>query len=193
MELEVTLVKQWFWCPRHVYFRYVLGIREPVFEFLRDGKALHESLTQLEEVRRTLLLRKEFQYDKKLVQVHVYSKRLGLRGVLDLLLIKRGRPIPVEIKLGEKPPLPYLHHKAQLTAYALCLEDMFGKYVSKGYIYYIKSDDLTEITVTDDLKRLVSESLEKIRECLRGAFVPSAVQDERKCRNCWFRRFCLRL
>ena len=193
MEIEVSLVKQWFWCSRYVYFRYVLGLDEPKFEFLREGKQLHESLTRLEEVRKTLLARREFLYDRKLLQLRVYSRRFGLKGILDMLVIRNGRPIPVEIKLAESARTVPLHHKAQLMAYALCLEEMFCKSVTRGYLYYARDDRLVGVYLSDDLRRVVIESLDKVRSCLRGEFIPPRIQDESKCRNCWFRRYCQHL
>ncbi len=193
MELDISLIKQWFWCPRYVYFKYVLGLQEPKFEFLSEGRQLHDSLARFEKIRKTLLNRREFQYDKKLLQVRVYSKRYGLRGILDMLVIREGRPIPIEIKLSETPRILPLHHKAQLMAYALCLEEMFSRAVRYGYLYYLKNDHLVHIYLSDELRDLVISALGRIRSCLRGDFVPYRVQDESKCRNCWFRKYCYRL
>ena len=192
-ELDIVLIKQWFYCPRFVYLKYVLNLREPSFEYLIEGKRLHEDLARREEVRKTLLQKPRFRYDKKLVHVLVHSKRLGLKGILDILIIRDGKPIPVEIKLCEASGMVPIHHKAQLVAYALCLEEMFGKVVTEGYLYYVKSDKLVPVRIVDDLRNLVVQELEKIRACLLGLEIPERASDKRKCVNCWFRKYCMKM
>src|SRR5690349_13871685 len=66
------------------------------------------------------------------------SRRLNLAGVADLVEFRDGSdgetPYPVEFKRGKAK----LHHAddVQLCAQALCLEEMTGRPVPEGALYY---------------------------------------------------------
>ncbi len=191
--IDISLIKQWFYCPRYVYFRYVLGMSEPPFEYVIEGRDLHNSLINYEEFRKTLFYRR-FKYDRKVSKVFVYCEKFRIKGILDMLIFRNGIPIPIEIKLSMlgSRDIP-IHHKAQLTAYALCLEEMFRRAVCEGYLYYVKSDKLVRVDITEDLKKLVIDEIEKLRKCLIYGDIPRRAASTWKCANCWFRKYCVKM
>lgn len=170
---------------------FYMNIKEPKFEYLIEGKELHNELVKIEEIRKLFLRKWRFRNCKKLFRVRVESTRYGLSGILDLVLICNQDVIPVEIKLCnfENNYVP-IHHKAQLMAYALCLEEIFGKYVNKGFLYYVKNDKLIEVYLNDEIRKQVINSIIEIGNVLSGKYVPRIVKEVSKCRNCWYCRYC---
>ncbi len=122
LELTVTEVRQHTYCPRIPYYRYTMPLERPVTAKMDIGKEEHES-TSAKEVRRTLKAYGIKEGERRF-GVSLYSEHLGLRGKIDMVLFTPHEVIPVEYKMtGEVG----LHHKYQLTAYALLAEDHFGR------------------------------------------------------------------
>src|SRR6266545_70471 len=119
LPVTVSDVRQHVYCPRIPYFR--LGLRLPhrfVTGAMQEGIAQHERTTDLEH-RRTLraygLTDGTRHFD-----VQMRSERLALSGRLDMVIVRAGEVIPVELK-NTRSGLG-LNHKYQLAAYALLAE-----------------------------------------------------------------------
>ncbi len=62
--------------------------------------------------------------------VHVASTALGVWGVADVVELRVGEPYPVEYKRGR--PKAHRADEVQLCAQAICLEEMTGRYGTRG-------------------------------------------------------------
>ena len=75
---------------------------------------------------------------RRVTALPLASRRLGLAGVADIVEFHRAgdgeTPYPVEYKRGK----PKLHRadEVQLCAQALCLEEMTGRPVPEGALFY---------------------------------------------------------
>lgn len=118
----------------------------------------------------------------------LWSDRLGLIGKADLVEFHPdGRIFPVEFKHGRRRQKR--HDDVQLTAQALCLEEMLGRPVTHGAIYHASSRRRREVAITPALRNLVMETAEAIRAMLQSGRLPPPVNDAR-CRECSLNEIC---
>lgn len=200
LTLTVTDVRQWVYCPRIVYYTYVLAVKRPVTYKMTEGTREHERVTEL-EARRTLRsygLRREDEARREF-RVSLYSERLGLRGLLDMAIVTPHEVIPVEYKdntphtamVGKQAvPQVALNHKYQLTAYALLAEEQFGKAVRRGFVHYIPTKQSREVLITAEMREFVVNILAEIRAMLASERLPQPTPKRSRCQECEFRRFC---
>ncbi|KKM11137.1 hypothetical protein SY88_10050 [Clostridiales bacterium PH28_bin88] len=192
ISLTVSDVRQWLYCPRVVYYRLCQPLRRPVTYKMEEGKLQHERIDELEQ-RRTLRLY-SLRDAERLGEVErhhrcrLHSERLGLSGIVDLVLVTRLESIPVEFKHTESPL--GLNHKYQLVAYALLLEDRWGRPVRRGMIHFLPSDRVEEVPVTPNGRAFVHKVLKEIRTMVAAERLPEATARRGRCVDCEYRLFC---
>ena len=192
LELTASDVRQWVYCPRIVYYRLTQPLRRPVTYKMEEGKLQHERIEELER-RRTLRfygLRSE-ELERR-VERHfrprLHSDRLGLTGVVDLVLVAPAEAIPVEYKHTEAPL--GLNHKYQLVAYALLVEDVWGRPVRRALVHFIPNDRLEEVAITSNARTFVRKLLEEIRIAAAAERLPPPTDRRGRCVDCEYRLFC---
>lgn len=130
---------------------------------------------------------------RRVSALHLSSRRLGIAGVADLVefrtsLDDRETPYPVEIKRGK----PKLHRadEAQLCAQALCLEEMTGRAVSEGALFYAETRRRTIVPFDSDLRLLTEEMIRRLREVFESETTPAATYKATLCRACSLIELC---
>jgi len=187
MELCVSDVKQWFYCPRIVYYRYCLPLPRPLTDKMVLGAAEHEVLSVLE--RRRSLRKYGLAQGQRFFHVPLASAALGLAGVLDLLIITAdGGYFVVEFKHTTQRLAR--NHKLQLTAYCLLVEETYGPAVRGAFLYRIPYRDVTEVAITPALRAEVRAALAAMREMILAERMPLPTPQRGKCVDCEYRRFC---
>lgn len=186
--LAVSDLKQFIYCPRIPYFTNVLSLPRPVSVSMEEGQAVHLNLERL-EVRRTLA-RYGFRGEagERRFRVALISHRLGISGLLDVLLVSPRGLYPVEYKFSDSTPT--LNWKYQLTAYALLVEEAFKRPVLAGFIYCTKTESIWSISVTDDSRRRTKAALDKLRQMLWTERFPAVRRQDRKCQECEWQNYC---
>lgn len=118
------------------------------------------------------------------------SKRLGIAGVADLVEYHGddGVPFPIEIKRGKAK----LHRadEVQLCAQALCLEEMTGRAVPEGALYYAETKRRLVVPFDAELRRLTEDTAAKLREIFRTLRTPPATFRSDRCRSCSLLDLC---
>lgn len=186
LPLRVSDLKQFTYCPRIVYYSYVLPVERLTSYKMEVGSEQHQTLEELES-RRTL---KRYGLDRgeRTFRMRLESRRLGLTGVLDLL-IKSGREYyPVEFK--DSAGGPALHHRYQLAAYCLLVEETFGVGVRWGFLYVIPQRRVIPVPLTAGLRERVPSLLAAIREVVRTERMPPGTRRRGKCGDCEYRNYC---
>ena len=120
------------------------------------------------------------------------SRRLGLAGVSDVVEFHRSgdgeTPYPVEYKRGK--PKAHRADEVQLCAQGLCLEEMTGRPVPEGALFYGETRRRVEVRFDDELRRLTENAAAALRELFAAGRTPPAEYERRKCRACSLLDLC---
>lgn len=177
--IMLSALQHWGYCPRQCALIHV----EQAFDdniYTMRGHAVHRQVdTPGWEAQSGARIERALP---------VWSDRLGLIGKCDVVEFRAdGSIYPVEYKHGAKRTK--LHDDLQLAAQAICLEEMTGKKISRGAIYHHSSRRRREVTFTDDLRKMVEETVSAIRAMLASGRLPPPVNDKR-CRGCSLKEIC---
>lgn len=133
--------------------------------------------------------------------LQVHSAKLGLSGTCDAVEF-----VPSEqgITLFERPgkwlvrPVEYKNgtvkvndcDRLQVTAQAMCLEEMLCCSVPEAHIFYHKIRRREKMTITEDLRQAVARMTEEMHRYTRAGHTPS-VKPTEKCKSCSLQNICL--
>lgn len=146
--------------------------------FTAEGRILHEAVDEPGARRR-----------KDIRRVHAMAlscHRLGLAGVADLVEFHAAddgeTAFPVEFKRGK----PKLHRadEAQLCAQALCLEEMTGKPVPRGALFYAQTKRRQPVEFNEELRNLTESAITGLRDIFATGKTPAANYRAQTCRAC---------
>ena len=131
----------------------------------------------------------------------VSSRRLGISGECDIvefhkvedgikLYGHRGqyKIYPVEYKKG-RPKLTS-EDKLQLTAQALCLEEMFSTSITEGAIYYGETKRRETVILDESLRRETEDIIKEMHEYFQRRYTPK-VRAGKACNSCSLKDICL--
>lgn len=182
--IPLSALQHWAYCPRQCGLIHLEGAFDENVYTLR-GRAVHAQVDQPGvELRRGLRVERALP---------VWSERLGLIGKADTVEFEPdGTPYPVEYKHGSR-------HKSveiaacddlQVAAQAICLQEMIGRVVSEGAIYYASSKRRRVVPIDDGLIARASETAAAVRTMLGAGRLPPPTTDARRCRGCSLRERC---
>ena len=185
-ELKVSDLKQYYYCPRVVYYQYVMPVDKAVTYKMEKGKAAQEDLELLE--RRRKLRVYGLAEGKRRFNWWVHSASLGLSGKLDMAIETEKAVYPVDFKFTRGRP--HKNHLYQLGGYALILEDQLGRPVEKGFIYLIPQKDAVVFDLSEEVKVECLNTLSRIREMIVNERFPQAASSRAKCTDCEYQNYC---
>lgn len=129
---------------------------------------------------------------RRVTGLPVASARLRVAGIADLVEFMPGdqgeQPYPVEFKRGKLK-----RHRAdevQLCAQALCLEEMSGRAVPEGALYYAQTRKRVAVAIDDELRRLTEEAIAAFGAVLAARKTPPPTAIKSRCRNCSLSELC---
>ncbi len=182
--LPISALQHWAYCPRQCGLIHLEQAFDDNEHTLR-GNALHAQVDRSGfEVRRGLRVERALP---------LFSDRLALVGKADTVEFEPdGTPYPVEYKHGSR-------HKAadiaacddlQLAAQALCLQEMTGRAVPEGALFYASSKRRRVVAIDAALLQRVADATAEVRAMLATARLPPPTTDCRRCRGCSLRERC---
>ncbi|MGC9778874.1 MAG: CRISPR-associated protein Cas4 [Candidatus Heimdallarchaeota archaeon] len=176
--------RQYNYCSRIIYFRYVFRIQPKRTYKMLKGQEYHD-----EKIRRKTQSKREnrtIHYNK-----FIAIKDLGLSALFDVIVEERGVYYPIEYKTGKSyPKIPY-HHLIQLIVQAIILDSYYNTNVEKGEIRYGSEKRLeTPITLKDKLAVLKQHTA--MLQIVLNETMPSPTAHEGKCHDCEFWLMCRR-
>ncbi len=176
----VSMLSQYAYCPRRCAIMFLEQTYEDN-EYTLRGQAVHEGVDEPGWITRD-----GYRVERALL---IWSETLGLQGKCDVVMFSEdGTPYPVEYKSGKRS---YKRSDdIQLCAQAMCLEEMFGKPVPEGAIYYFGSRKRRNVTFDNNLRQMTLNTIEQVRELLTTMHMPRPVNDNR-CPNCSVVGVCL--
>jgi len=184
--LTVTDLKQWAYCPRIPFYRYVLPVDVVRTHKMERGRTAQPVIEALERRRR--LREYGLSRGKRLFGVWLRSETLGLAGKVDLLIETDSACFPVDFKDTEGGVRR--NHRAQIAAYALLVEESFGKPVPEGFVYLIPTDEVVRVPVTMEERQYVHEMIAAIRRMIHAEAIPDPTPIRRRCVACEYQNYC---
>lgn len=120
------------------------------------------------------------------------SARLGIAGVADLVEFISGpdgeTPYPVEYKRGK--PKKHRADEVQLCAQALCLEEMTGRPVTEGALFYATTRRRLVVSLDDDLRSTTETAVATLAGILASGVTPPPTTQRSRCRACSLAELC---
>ncbi len=186
IELRVSDLKQYAYCPRVVFYQYIMPVEKVTTFKMSCGKRAEKRIERLEARRG--LKRYGLMTGKKEFHKPLRSRRLALSGTLDLLVTVRDGYFPVDFKFtGGRP---HCNHLYQLCGYALILEDVYSAEVNRGFVYIIPAENIFKFDITDGLKENTLKMLDEIREMIAAEKMPEACAEKNRCIDCEYKNYC---
>jgi CRISPR-associated exonuclease Cas4 len=131
----------------------------------------------------------------------IHSSQLGVTGICDVVEFIRDPegislageeglylPFPVEYKRGK--PKKNNSDIVQLTAQAICLEEMLACDISLAYIYYNEIKHRVEVPITELYREEVKRNFQEMHRYFQNQYTPR-VNTGPHCQNCSLRHICL--
>ncbi|RJQ46064.1 MAG: CRISPR-associated protein Cas4 [Gaiellales bacterium] len=184
--LRVNDLKQYDYCPRVVYYQYVMPVERAATFKMAHGKSAEARIDTLEQRRTTR--RYGLPDGQRHFHVWLTSDVLGLSGKLDLVIESSSGWYPVDFKETTGPVRS--NHLVQLCGYALLVEEAYRCSVTQGFIYLIPGDRVEPVDLTDQLKTDTLIALDRIREMIVLQRVPNATEVQARCADCEYRNYC---
>lgn len=201
--LPINYLNHFSYCPRRFWLMYAQGeiaINAPMLE----GSLLHQRADtpgrETDDKGRNVNRR-----------VWVWSERLGIAGFADFVeenyevgsmkyekettlhnsyfIPHNSSLVPVEYKHGRKGK--WDNDRIQLCAQALCLEEMTGKQVMQGEIFYWRSRRRVTVVIDDALRALTEATILQARELMERGKIPPPISEKEKCKHCSMEPICL--
>jgi CRISPR-associated exonuclease Cas4 len=186
ISLRVSDLKQFVYCPRVVYYQYLMPVGKKTTFKMDYGKIEEARIDKLETRRK--LKKYGITEGKRLFHLAINSDRLSLSGKLDMLIETKDKYIPVDFKHTRGKP--HKNHIYQLCGYALILEDIYQKKVNHGFVYLIPLEDAVIYEMSNSMKEETKKMLADIRQMLRQKEMPAAADNRSKCYDCEYKNYC---
>lgn len=177
--VQVSALEHHQYCPRQCALIHVDGVWSDNVHVVRGGlghRRVDSGEHRTERGRRVLR------------SVPLWSEQLGLTGRADAVEVHDdGRIVPVEYKIGRR------HGSAahvQLTAQALCLEEMTSREVPRGALWFSAVRRREEVSIDDRQRRRTVAAIDEVRAMFAASRLPAAPNDQR-CTECQLLGQCL--
>lgn len=191
--LQLSGIQHFDFCRRQWALAYIeLQWQENVRTV--EGKLLHEKAhdPSVAEKRGDLIISRAMP---------VHSREMGVSGECDVVEFHRSKEgitlhgreglyqvIPIEYKRG-KPKVSNAD-RLQLTAQALCLEEMLCCRIPLGYLYYGETRRREKVEFQEELRGKVSEIFREMHQYYDRRYTPK-VKWSKSCNACSLRDICL--
>ena len=177
--VTIAALNQYSYCP-HRCWRMVCAGEFADNQYTIEGTQLHDRVHTLGDGHREEVW--------QVRAIWLKSDRYGLIGKADLVEETNGHWVPIEYKRSHRGEFD--NDELQVCAQALCLEDMTGKPVPQGYIYYAQSHQRQLVEISAALRAATIETIQSVRTLLTTGAMPTAVYTKR-CEGCSLYRQCL--
>ena len=177
--IPLAALNHYQYCP-HRFWR-MFGTGEFIDnQYTIEGTSLHERVHTVGAVNRA---------DTWQVRaIWLKSTKYGLIGQSDLIESNSGELYPIEYKRGQKSD--WSNDALQVCGQALCLEEMTGRTISVGYVYYGHSHQRQEIKIDSGLRQKAIATIGAIQVMIQSGKMPLPIYKPR-CKGCSLYARCL--
>lgn len=184
--VTATDLKQWAYCPRIPFYRYVLPVRPaPTYKMQRE-KDIQAAVEALE--RRRGFRAYGMRDGERRFGLWLHSERLGISGKLDLLILTADACYPVDFKDTEGGPRR--NHRLQLAAYALLAEEALERPAPDGFIYLVPEKRVVGLELSEADREEVRVAIREMRRMIQREELPAPTTVRARCAACEFRNYC---
>ncbi len=179
------------YCQRFIYFMKCLGISQ--YEGNRYkvqvGREVHEKRGR----ENRDYLRKKISSISRENNVNLVSVRNNIRGKVDEVhTLEDGTMAPLDYKYAKYNNKIYKTYKNQLNLYALMIEEIYGKTVTKGFLVYCRGENrLLEVAISKKDKEEMLSYIDDYKKVLNG-FFPKATRYKARCIDCCYKNICIK-
>lgn len=140
--IPIAALNHYAYCP-HRWWRMFCLLDFTDNQYTAEGTSLHERVHTPSELNQgeTWQIR----------AIWLKSEQYNLIGKSDLIEEADGQLYPVEYKRGRKGE--WDNDELQVCAQALCLEEMTGKTVNTGYVYYASSHQRQSVDISPNFDK----------------------------------------
>ncbi len=191
-DFAVRDVVDFAFCPRIIYFRYVIRRGKERTPKMQMGARVHGEFSKNSRRRRLVdglpKLRRRYG-------INLHSRRYGMNTRIDCVLVddERGCAYPVEFKSTTKPGVLYKTHRYQVVMQALIVEEVMGMTVPCGYLKYLTDNSLTRVATTRKIREEVTEAVREMEEIIKNERIPGPTPYKKRCVNCFHFDHCRRM
>ena len=178
--LPLSALQHLLYCPRQCALIHIERLWEENL-FTAEGRILHD---------RTHRPGTEVQHGLKVARsMQVWSDRLGVFGICDVVEFREGVPTPVEYKRGK--PKAHRADDVQVCAQAMCIEDMLDVRIPQADLFYGQTRRRHTVSFDAELRQLVRDVAQRCHELVDAGHTPPARYERRKCSACSLMSACL--
>ncbi|MCL4545366.1 MAG: CRISPR-associated protein Cas4 [Chloroflexi bacterium] len=178
--LPISHINAYSYCSRRFWIEFVQADML-VNELVLEGQMQHERVDR----PGSNLVDGEATYRR----VFVFSERLRIAGISDLVEEVDGELRPVEYKHGRLGK--WLNDHLQLCAQALCLEERTGRAIREGAIFYHGSRRREYVALNADLRARTEATIAAMWQLLTAGRIPPPIDHPAKCTDCSVEPLCL--
>lgn len=177
--ISIASLNQYSYCPHRCWRMFCAG-EFADNQYTIEGTSLHDRVHNLSEINRDEMW--------QVRAIWLKSERYKLIGKSDLIEAADGEIYPVEYKRGKKGE--WDNDELQVCAQALCLEEMTGKTIATGYLYYAQSHQRQKVEISGELRQEAIATISAIQALLETGKMPPANYSKR-CQGCSLYAQCL--
>jgi len=175
--IPISALQHAVYCMRQAALIHIERLWEEN-RFTAEGRVLHDVTDEPSDHRRHDV--------RRVTSMQLVCRRLNLAGVADVVEF-RSAPggdvaFPVEYKRGKTK----LHRadEVQLCAQALCLEEMTGREVSEGALFYAQTRRRVPVSFDAELRRLTEDTAREFGALRAAGRTPAATWRAARCNAC---------
>ena len=178
--LPLSALQHWLYCPRQCGLIHLEQVWSEN-KFTAEGQVLHKKAHEGED---------ESKAGVRITRsLSVRSFGLGIAGQCDIVEFHPdGNVQPVEYKRGK--PKSHRADEVQLSAQAMCLEEMLGVAISSGCLFYGEKRRRTVVEFDSTLRQLVTETARALHAMIDSRVTPLAEYEARRCDACSLIELC---
>lgn len=177
--IPIAALNQFSYCPHRCWRMFCAGGFVDN-RYTIEGTSLHERVHTVGDGYR--------EETWQIRAVWLKSERYRLIGKSDLIEEHDGQWHPIEYKRGHKGE--YDNDELQVCAQALCLEEMLGKPITLGYLYYAQSHQRQPVEISTELRQSAIATIESVTTLFETGEMPPAIYSQR-CKGCSLYQQCL--
>ncbi|MCC6629132.1 MAG: Dna2/Cas4 domain-containing protein [Chloroflexi bacterium] len=187
--VPIRMVEAMLYCPRQAWYRFTLG-DDPLNVHMERGLRRHQVMDEA---------RPETPEGVTFRHLPVYAPRLGVRGVIDEVIVTPAMVTITEYKAGKAPPVAWLGVMAQVIVQALALREHAARVDWSGpslpadvrlRAFFSDSRRYRDVPWTGANEALARAALRQARALVDQTSPPAGLVGPR-CRHCQHEPICL--